>query len=237
MLIHDESTRCPYLEDKTSRLPMRLPVRPLSDQEFDQRLQSGDRRQGLLLYRTACPGCNACEPIRIDTREYQLSKTQRRIRRAGDKRFRVQVERPHFTPEKLALYNKHKVGRGLLGRSDPIDRAGYTAFLVDSCADSYELQYFDGDRLVGVAIVDRSCNSLSAVYTYYDPQYNRDSVGVYSILRQLQLCLDWGLRHLYLGLYIEQCESMAYKARYLPHERRLDGQWVRFDKPPKATAR
>ena len=53
---------------------------------------------------------------------------------------------------------------------------------------------------------------------------------MYSILKQVELCRAWGLRYLYLGLYVADCRSMAYKAGYLPHERLLDGEWVRFDR-------
>src|SRR5690606_18460080 len=77
---------------------------------------------------------------------------------------------------------------------------------------------------------DRAEGSLSAVYFYFDPAYEALSPGVYSVLKQLQLCRRWGLRHLYLGLYIAACPSMAYKRRYLPHERLLDGRWVTFDR-------
>ncbi len=42
-------------------------------------------------------------------------------------------------------------------------------------------------------------------------------------------CRTWGLRYLYLGLYIAECPSMAYKATYLPHERLLHGRWQRID--------
>ncbi|MCY0987962.1 hypothetical protein OV203_12560 [Nannocystis sp. ILAH1] len=36
------------------------------------------------------------------------------------------------------------------------------------------------------------------------------SPGVFSIMKkQLELCRAWGLRYLYLGLYIRECPSMA----------------------------
>ena len=69
------------------------------------------------------------------------------------------------------------------------------------------------------------------MYCYFDPGHDKLSPGVFSILKQVQLCKQWGLRYLYLGLYIEACSSMAYKSRYLPHERRIDGEWQLFDRP------
>ena len=76
--------------------------------------------------------------------------------------------------------------------------------------------------------------SLSAVYTYYDPEHGRLSPGVFSILTQLRLCAEWGLRWLYLGLAIEQSEHMRYKLDWYPHERRIDGAWRRFTSRPAA---
>ncbi|HYJ08439.1 MAG TPA: arginyltransferase, partial [Polyangiaceae bacterium] len=77
-------------------------------------------------------------------------------------------------------------------------------------------------------IVDRSSEALSAVYCYYDPAHERLGLGTYSILKQLELCRMWGLRYLYLGLYIAESVHMRYKARFQPHERLLDGRWVEF---------
>ncbi len=235
LLVYDEDTNCPYLDSRVARLPMRLPTRPLTAAEFSERLHVGDRRQGLVLYRPACPDCRACEAIRLDVESFKPNKTQRRIYRRGQKAFRIEIGEPRLSAEKVALYNKHKVGRDLMGEGDPIDETGYGAFLVDSCTESFEIRYIvndgydaGGERLAGVAVVDRGSDALSAVYTYFDPDLRQLSPGVFSVLEQMQLCKRWGLRWLYLGLYVAECESMAYKARYLPHERLLDGKWVLF---------
>jgi arginine-tRNA-protein transferase len=83
--------------------------------------------------------------------------------------------------------------------------------------------------LVGVAINDRGDDALSAVYCYYDPDYAKLSLGAYSILKAIDVCRTWGLRYLYLGLYIAACNPMRYKATYFPHERLIDGKWQRFE--------
>lgn len=230
LLVYDEDTNCPYLEARVARLPMRLPTRPLTAAEFSERLHAGDRRQGLVLYRPNCPDCTACEAIRLDVERFRPNKTQRRIHRRGKRTFDVEIGRPRLDADRVALYNKHKVGRDLMGEGDPIDETGYGAFLVDSCTDSFELRYFHEDELVGIAIVDQASDALSAVYTYFDPELGHLSPGVFSILEQVELCRRRGLRWLYLGLYVADCPSMAYKARYLPHERLLDGRWVSYDR-------
>jgi arginine-tRNA-protein transferase len=133
------------------------------------------------------------------------------------------------TLDRVVLYNRHKVGRGLLFGNDLIDSNGYVQFLVETCVDSVEIAYRLNGKLLGVAVADRATEALSAVYCYYDPRHARLSPGVYSILKQIQLCRDWGLRYLYLGLYVAGSRTMEYKRRYLPHERLINGAWRRFE--------
>jgi leucyl-tRNA---protein transferase len=229
-LVWEEPSRCPYLPGQTARLPLRLPMRRLRPAEFARRLAAGDRRQGLLLYRPSCPSCRACEAIRIDVPAFTHSRTQARILRRGDAQIETAVARPSMTAEKVALYNRHKTERGLLTGDGLIDAEGYEQFLVESCTDTVEIVYRRAGRLLGVAITDRAENALSAVYCFYDPAAAALSPGVYSILKQIELCRVWGLRHLYLGLYVGGCAAMEYKARYLPHERLIDGVWRRFER-------
>jgi arginine-tRNA-protein transferase len=118
----------------------------------------------------------------------------------------------------------------LLFGNDLIDSHGYVQFLVESCVDSIEFSYRLNGKLLGVAVADRAADALSAVYCYYDPRYSRFSPGVYSILKQIELCRQWGLRYLYLGLYVAGSHSMEYKSRYLPHERLVSGAWRRIER-------
>jgi arginine-tRNA-protein transferase len=229
-LVWDERIRCPYLREQTARLPLRLPTRRLSPNELTQRLAAGDRRQGVLLYRPSCPTCVACEAIRVDVARFEPSRTQRRVWRRGEALLHTEIGTPTMTPEKVALYNTHKIGRGLLVADGLLDAPGYEQFLVESCTDTIELCYRLDDRVIGVAIADRAADALSAVYCFYDPARAGLSLGAYSILKQIALCRAWGLRYLYLGLYIGECDPMRYKARYLPHERLVGGVWQTFER-------
>ena len=229
-LVWDERIRCPYLSEQTARLPLRLPMRRLQHDELSQRLANGDRRQGVLLYRPSCPTCVACEAIRVDVTRFEPNRTQRRVWRRGDALLQTEIGSPRTTPEKVALYNTHKVERGLMVADGLLDHAGYEQFLVESCTDTIELSYRLDGMLVGVAIADRAADALSAVYCFYDPTRRGLSLGTYSILKQVSLCRAWGLRYLYLGLYIGDCDAMRYKARYMPHERLVAGVWQTFDR-------
>lgn len=233
ILVYDEPTNCPYLEAKTARLPMRLPARPLDREEFGRRLAEGDRRQGLVLYRPTCPDCSACESLRIAIADFRPSRSQKRVFKRGEREFDVEIGKPKVDDRRIELYNRHKSERDLLGDGDPIDASGYRAFLVDTCTESLELRYLVNGELAGIAIVDRGANALSAVYTYFDPDYSALSPGVYSIMKQAELCRRWSLEYLYLGLYVRGCDAMGYKSRYTPHERFISGRWQKFERRPE----
>jgi len=231
LVVHDELQPCPYLEGRTSRLPLRIPARGLERAELDVRLARGDRRQGLFLYRPACPGCVACEPIRLDLSRFAPDRSQRRTLARGDRLLTVELGEPVADSERVALYNRHKALRGLSAGQGEVDVRSYREFLAMTCCDTLEIRYRLKGELVGVAIADRSSDALSAVYCYYDPTCERLGLGTYSILKQLELCRMWELSYLYLGLYIEESTHMRYKARFLPHERLLEGKWREFTRP------
>jgi arginine-tRNA-protein transferase len=230
LIVYDRLQPCPYLADRVARMPLRIPARLLHRAELEQRLETGDRRQGIFLYRTSCPGCRACEPIRIDVASFVPNRSQRRAAARGNAQLTVEVADPIADARRVELYNRHKELRGLSSDRDGIDIEGYREFLVVSCCESFELRYMLGNELIGVALVDRSEDALSAVYCYYDPAYEKLSLGTFSVLKQIELCKTWGLRYLYLGLYISDSERMRYKARFLPHQRRIDGQWQTFER-------
>ncbi|MFO7177712.1 MAG: arginyltransferase [Pseudomonadota bacterium] len=232
LVVHDEIAPCPYLEGRLARLPLRIPARPLLAHELDARLAVGDRRQGLLFYRTECPACRACEPIRIDATVFRPGKTLRRTVRRNDAFIELELGRPVVDGTRIALYNRHKVGRGLDNGREPIDFQGYREFLGLTSCDTFEMRYRLRGVLVGISIVDRGKDALSAVYSFYDPDHARLSLGSYFIMKQLELCRTWNMRYLYLGLYIAESEHMRYKARFLPHERLLDGRWTEIRENP-----
>jgi arginine-tRNA-protein transferase len=227
-LLYDGLQSCPYLPGRVARLPLYRQDRRLNLDETDARFATAERRVGAALYHTACPTCRACEGLRIDVGQFAPSKGQRRVLAKWERDTRVEIGTPTVTDAKLDLYNRHKQARGL---SDPDDIAmtplGYSAWLVSSCFLTVEMRYWWRDRLVGVGIVDLGRTAASSVYFYFDPdpEVARLSPGVFSVLREIALCRATGRQHLYLGLYVEDCRHLTYKAEYRPHERLRDGDW------------
>lgn len=228
LVVYDAVEPCPYLPGYRARMPLRWPSSRLSATQFDRQLAEGDRRHGVYLYRTRCPACQACEPIRVPVADFVPSRSQLRVQQRGDRLLDMRLGPVRADARRVQLLNRHRQLRGLCGPFDHLDQTAYREFLVHSCCETLEMGYYLEDQLVAVAVVDRGEQSLSAVYTFFEPDLGRLSLGIYSILKQIDLCRQWGYRYLYLGLYIAQSRRMSYKALFRPHERLIGGDWRRF---------
>ena len=193
IVIIDETEPCPYIKGETARMPLRMPLEKVSHEMTDHKLSLGYRRTGIYLYDTICPSCQACEPIRIDCQSFQFSRNQKRILKRGDQRYHQKVMPLIADQERVDLFNKHRQVRGLADHQSDIDVDGYTWGFVRSCFDSFEISYWQNDKLVCAGICDRGATSISAVYTFYDPDVKGDSLGTYSILKQIEYCRSTGM--------------------------------------------
>ena len=221
---------CSYLPDRESSL-LFLDGRGVG-RMYRLLLDAGYRRHGQHLYRPDCPGCRECRVLRIPVADFQPDRGQRRVARRGRAAFRIQLSRPQFATEKLALYNeylKHQHGRPD-GASDAIGETQYREFFIESFLGegTFELDLLFEDRLVGVGILDQVGDALSAVYFFFDHAVARLSPGTYAILAGIEIARERGLTYYYPGYFIAGCAAMNYKARFGPHQIRDVGgeRWV-----------
>ncbi len=56
------------------------------------------------------------------------------------------------------------------------------------------------------------------MYTFFEPDEKRRTLGTYAILQQLELARRIEYEWLYLGYWIKTCGKMSYKARFRPLE-------------------
>ncbi|MBX3442695.1 MAG: arginyltransferase [Planctomyces sp.] len=223
--------QCSYLSRETASLEYRV-VRGLTSQQYGHLLARGWRRHGGLLFRPACANCVACQSLRIPVAEFAPTKSQRRTlrRNAG---LTVELGPAHVTADHVRLYNAWHVERHARRGWSPQSTAELeyaTSFLAGDYPGAMEMQYRLEGRLVAVSLVDVARCALSSVYFYYDPELRPAAPGVFSILKEVEICQQAGIDYLYLGYCIRECPSMAYKADYGPHE--ILERYVEDDEPP-----
>ena len=211
--------QCSYLPQETWSLDYRL-IRDIEDRNYEELLCRGWRRHGRYFFRPACPHCTKCRSLRIVVERFAPSKSQRRVLRRNED-VRVVVREPSVTPRHLHIFNAWHADmhrrRGWPLRTDTAEEY-YEAFLAGRYDFASEFLYLRGRQLVGVGLVDAAPQALSSVYFYHDPEWRDDSPGTFSALQEIRYAQQTGRRHIYLGYWIAECPSMAYKNRFQPHE-------------------
>ena len=234
-LFQTGSHPCGYWPEREARDLVLDPRDPRLGHFYPRALEWGFRRSGDIVYRPSCAGCRACVAVRIPVHAFMPTRSQRRClaRNAG---ISARVAPAQRSEEHFALYRRYLQARHRDGGMDDHGTAEFDQFLVGAWSDTRFLELRDtpvpGSNapgpLLAVAVTDRVSTGLSAVYTFYEPDQAGRGLGTLAILRQLEWARREGLRHLYLGYWIDGHARMDYKRRFHPLEA-FDGRgWHPF---------
>ncbi len=216
---------CSYLEGKEATTLFIDPLASIDKSVYSRLSESGFRRSGEHLYTPHCQNCRECVPVRIPVNQFHANRAQKRILKRNND---LTVSSPPDIASKqyYQLYADYISLRHDDGDMYPPSREQYDAFLTKEWGLTHYFAFWRGEKLKAVAVVDEMDNGLSSVYTFYDPFDEKRSLGIYSILWQIQLTQAGALRDLYLGYWIKNCRKMSYKINFRPIEFFTNGQWV-----------
>jgi len=229
-LFHTGEHPCGYWEDRIARDLVLDPRDPRLASFYPTALSWGFRRSGDLVYRPHCEGCRACVAVRIPVMEFRPDRSQRRCA-ARNTEVEARVVPAERTDEHLDLYRRYLAARHRDGGMDDHGAVEFEQFLVGSWSEGRFLELREHGKLIAVAVTDITPDAFSAVYTFFDPDLEKRSLGTLAILRQLEWARRESRRHLYLGYWIQGHRKMDYKRRFHPLES-FDGRnWNRSPLP------
>lgn len=216
---------CPYLPDRFER---RL-VTDLSRRDavavHDALSQAGFRRSHTLAYTPICHSCSACVPVRVDVRRFVPDRAHRRVL-ARNADLLLQDLPPAATKEQYALFSAYQRLRHNQGDMAKMGYHDYQLLIEQTPVQTSILEIRDTKKaLRAVCIVDRICDGLSAVYSFFDPSLGRRSLGTFIILSLIERSNQINLDYLYLGFWISKTTKMAYKSRFRPLEGYTAAGW------------
>ncbi len=224
-----DTHKCSYLDDREARTAFVDPSIPITQGMASALNLQGFRRSGRYMYKTSCPACNACQPLRVLTKEFRPNKNQRRTLKNNDDLATRIISPNEITPliyeSYYSLYESYIDKRHVDGDMYPPSRDQFDSFIGELYDFSQIIEFRLGKELVMVALCDHLSDGLSAIYTFFDPAHEKRSLGAFAILWQIQLCLQMDLPFLYLGFWVAECNKMNYKSFYRPHEIFVEGKW------------
>jgi len=190
--------------------------------------KQGFRRSGQFLYRPHCQQCQQCISVRIPVHSFKPRRNQRRIWQKNQD-LTVSAVGSYFKQEHFELYQRYLTHRHKNGGMDNPTPESYIHFLASDWAYTTFYEFRLQEKLLAVAVVDLLDDSLSAIYTFFDPDYAKRSLGVYAILWEIAESQRLNLKWLYLGYWIKDCRKMSYKTDYYPLEYYYQKKWQELE--------
>jgi len=159
---------CSYLPDREAVTLFVDPEARMSMATYQILSQVGFRRSGEHIYRPHCGSCHACVPVRIPVATFVPNRIQRRCQLRNED-LELVIRPAEFNESHFRLYRDYMQARHPGGSMDSNDPDAYRR-VMSACwsnTDLYEYRY--GSDILAVSVVDQCDDSLSAVYTFYEP--------------------------------------------------------------------
>ncbi len=196
------------------------------DKSLNSKLSNfGYRRSGAHLYRPDCDDCKACIACRLSVKHFHIAGRYKRIWNRNQD-LEVQETSQLEDNEVFALYRRYINTRHRDGDMYPATIEQYDAFIRTNVASTRFYKFYLEGKLVAVSVTDVLEQGLSAVYTFFDPDLPKRSLGNYVILWQIDKLKQLQLQYLFLGYWIKDCAKMQYKSTCRPIEMLVDGKWL-----------
>ena len=176
---------CPYLPGRQERKVFTHLVGERAADLNDLLTQGSFRRSQLIAYRPACENCRACVSVRVLVDEFRPTRSLRRVRqRNADVSGEMRVATP--TPEQYGVFRAYLDARHPDGGMADMTLLDYAMMIEDSHVNTCLVEYRrrsaengSGRRgdLLAVALTDVLNDGLSMVYSFFEPEEGRRSLG------------------------------------------------------------
>ncbi len=199
-----------------SKFAERLFLENIEPEQLDVFLANGWYRMGQTIFTTHFlffeQRIHSAIWLRLHLSEdFRFKRSLRKILKRNREKFTVKVKPFELTAEKELIYQRYAEDfkgnlSGTLKRS-LLDGADLNVF------DTLEINIYDGDRLIAFSFFDEGVNSLTSINGVYDPEYSSHSLGLHTMLEEIQYGIDTGRKFFYPGYFVPGNPRFDYKLR------------------------
>ena len=172
-------------------------------------------------------------PLRIRLADFKPSKSQRRVLRKNVD-VECRVEPLEITDELRAMFHRHKqrftdnVPENLsdfLGGEPPsiLQEARPDSFVIQSdnkmesppqVCETLMLSCFLNGQRVAASFLDVGLNAASSVYGIFEPEHRARSLGIFTMLKEIEYAQGRGMEFLYSGYATHEPSHYDYKKHF-----------------------
>jgi len=227
---------CPYLPGRMERKLFTALQGESARRLNDGLSKQGFRRSQNVLYRPSCTDCAACLSARIDVAAFTPTKSQKRTIRRNAGLIR-RATSPWATEEQYALFRRYLASRHATGGMADMDTFEFAAMIEETPVRTRVVEYADADgTLVATCLTDILDDGVSMVYSFFEPDRPKASLGTYVILDHVEIARENGLPYVYLGYWVPGSDKMGYKAAFSGLEVHTGDRWRKMRDPEEFRA-
>lgn len=155
---------------------------------------------------------NSTIRTRLDLSDHRLSKSSRKLLAKNNRRFTHELAPLVLDREILELYQIYK---------DECFKGNLNGELSEWLEGSEENEIFntrickiyDDGALVAASFIDTGLESMASIMGIYHPDYSKYSLGIYSMLVEVEYAKDMGLAFYYPGYILSASPRFEYKKK------------------------
>ena len=184
-----KATPCPYLEGMVEK---RIATDITYNKDTHNELAlNGFRRVENWMYRPVCDNCSACKSYRVIIDKFELTKSLKRInKKFNEISYKIidnKASREHYD-----LFKKYQIKRHYGGSMADMDEDDFISMIETSPIKTLLMEFRDKfNKLIGVILLDINHNTLSAVYSFFEPSFKQTGLGNFMISQ----CIIYGKKN------------------------------------------
>ncbi len=212
----------------------RYQVRGLTPVQTDEMLANGWFRNDLYVFTTLGRYIEnewkPCLMLRICLEGFHWKKRLRKVLRQNGQRFTVKIG--PFAP-RPALENLWREYKSKVHHWTKVPNLAYHLFKGQHPSDfnTYEVGVYFEDKLVAFSVFDKGSVSLGSLEAAYDARFSKHSLGVYTMLLEIEYGISQNMDYYYPGFYPRNSPMFDYKLRPggIEFFRHKKGEWTAWE--------
>lgn len=212
----------------------RYQVDRLSPEQVDEMLANGWFRNDLSVYsayaRFMGEDWRACLMLRLPLAGFTWKKRLAKLIRRNGRLFEVKIRPFQASDEKDDLWMNFKQQVHQWDFVPPL-KMHLFRHAAPQDFNSWEVCVYDRGRLIALSVFDRGQTSLASLEAAYDPACKQFSLGLYTMLLEIDFGMKEGFSYYYPGFLPKDVSMFDYKLRPggLEFFRLVENQWLPWE--------
>ncbi len=156
-------------------------------------------------------GVKQITPLRLNLEHFHPSKSQRRVL-SRNRDLRHEFVPASLSHEACAMFHRHK-GRFKENVPDELETFLSARPGTVPC-ECLECRVYDGSELVALSYLDLGEQATSSVYGMFEPAHSRRSLGIYTMLLEIEFSRRRGCAFYYPGYATREPSAYDYKKQF-----------------------